>query len=66
MIADFHLKGHDIYTNKVREHMNKLLGRSQGNIEMAYDLLTEYTTTIKKTIEANRNLTLGEIANLIP
>ena len=46
--------------------MNKLLNRSQGNIEMAYDLLTEYTTTIKKTIEANRNLTLGEIANLIP
>ncbi|TAF66771.1 MAG: hypothetical protein EAZ58_10140 [Flavobacterium sp.] len=66
MTADFHLKGHDIYSKKIEKRMEQLFRDSQGNMEKACDLLTEYTTTIKKTIEANRNLTLGEIANLIP
>ena len=35
-------------------------------MEIAYDLLTEYTAQIKAIIEANPNLSLGQIADLIP
>ncbi len=64
--SDYHLKGHDIYTNKVKAYMTELYKKSQGNMEKAYDDLTTYTALIKKKIEANPHLTLGEIADLIP
>ena len=64
--ADFHLKGHDIYSKKVEAHMKNLFDNAKGNMEKAYDDLTKYTAQIKAIIEANPNLTLGEIANLIP
>ena len=46
--------------------MTELYKKSQGNMEIAYDELTKYTGQIKAIIEANPNLTLGEIADLIP
>ena len=64
--SDYHLKGHDIYTNKVKAYMTKLYDNAPGNMEKAYDELTAYTALIKKKIEANPHLTLGEIADLIP
>ena len=46
--------------------MTKLYDNAPGNMEKAYDELTAYTALIKKKIEANPHLTLGEIADLIP
>jgi hypothetical protein len=66
MPADYHLNEHKKYSDKIFARLEKLYNDSQGNMEIAYDLLTEYTTTVKNTIEANPNLTLGEIADLIP
>ncbi|OAZ04521.1 hypothetical protein FLB_10730 [Flavobacterium succinicans] len=66
MTADFHLNGHKKYSEKIEAYLTKLYDNAPGNMEKAYDELTKYTATIKKTIEANRNLSLGEIADLIP
>ncbi len=46
--------------------MVELFKNSQGDMEIAYDELTKYTALIKKKIEENPNLSLGEIADLIP
>ena len=62
----FYLNGHKKYSDKILARLDKLFDNAQGNMEIAHDLLTEYTTTIKNTIEANPNLSLGEIADLIP
>jgi hypothetical protein len=64
--ADFHLTGHAIYSAKIDKRMTELFKKANGNMELAYDLLTDYMADIKAIIAANPNLTLGEIANLIP
>jgi hypothetical protein len=64
--ADFHLTGHAIYSAKIDKRMKVLYDRANGNMELAYDYLTAYMTQIKNTIAANPNLTLGQIADLIP
>ena len=66
MPADFHLNGHSIYSNKIKARMTVLFNQANGDMELAYDLLTDYMNDIKDIIAANPNLTLGEIANLIP
>ena len=66
MPADYHLNGHKKYSDKIFARLDKLFDNAHGNIEKAYDDLTAYTELIKDTIKANPNLTLGEIADLIP
>ncbi|WP_310557353.1 hypothetical protein [Flavobacterium sp.] len=66
MPKDFHLNGHLAYSNKIKARMEVLYGYANGNIELAYDLLTDYMDDVRDIIAANPNLTLGQIATLIP
>uniref|UniRef100_UPI00286C9C5E AHH domain-containing protein n=1 Tax=Flavobacterium sp. TaxID=239 RepID=UPI00286C9C5E len=63
---DFHLNGHSIYSAKIKARMQILYGDANGNMELAYDLLTNYMDDVRDIIAANPNMTLGQIATLIP
>ena len=64
--ADFHLNGHKKYSDKIEAYLTELYDNAPSNMEKAYDELTKYTGLVKKKIEENPNLSLGEIADLIP
>ncbi len=64
--SDFHLNGHSIYSAKIKARMDILYNQANGNMELAYDLLVDYMDDIKVVIVNNPNLTLGQIADLIP
>jgi hypothetical protein len=67
ILADFHLNGHAAYTAKIENYLNNLNNLNPNmSIEAAHDALTEYMQLVKNTIIANPNLSLGEIAILIP
>ncbi|WP_298307770.1 AHH domain-containing protein [Flavobacterium sp.] len=66
LLADFHLNGHAAYTAKIETKLNELNEVAGDNIELAWDLLTNYMNEVRAIIVANPNLSLGEIALLLP
>lgn len=64
--SDFHLNGHAAYLARIEADLAELSRQAGDNYELAWDLLTNYTKNVKDLIAANPNLSLGEIALLIP
>jgi hypothetical protein len=59
-----HLKGHNLYNQKVAQILNGLDSPTISN-QIAHDRITDFADYLKNLIQQNPNLNMGQISNLI-